>query len=446
MSALRNIEDTSVTVGHTRSHWKSSKQASSSRSSQLSTSQPQCDKEEEAEHERATAVAAESPGASVQSRGCRLSGLTYSTCSGKVPSSQASYCPVGARFFPRTSEGGCAESPPLSPSQKLPVLGTSLSHPGSRRGLMAGGGTHLLLSVLLMLLASSGSWGQKSLLLHKLEGETVSVKCLYPPWTGSNMMRVWCRDISADTCIVLASNTRLPRVSGEPRNSIQDYSSLGYFIVTMTELRVKDSGFYSCGFYKSSEISVLGKFRLVVSRATTTPTTTSTRSTTAWTSAASPVTDSSESNWRLIIPTSTVAVLLLLVLMVLMILYFKKARGSAGKGEDKLHVYDNISVQREKTTEHRKDSSSGQRRSQGSHQQMGSDEDSGAICYASLTHLNNFDLEDSIYVNTHPNLRPTPDPLLTVEYASISGSRPQPSNLTALEGETQELKADFTGQ
>lgn len=42
---------------------------------------------------------------------------------------------------------------------------------------------------------------------------------------------------------------------------------------------------------------------------------------------------SSESNWRLIIPTSTVAVLLLLVLMVLMILYFKKARGSAGKGK-----------------------------------------------------------------------------------------------------------------
>ena len=35
MSALRNIEDTSVTVGHTRSHWKSSKQASSSRSSQV---------------------------------------------------------------------------------------------------------------------------------------------------------------------------------------------------------------------------------------------------------------------------------------------------------------------------------------------------------------------------------------------------------------------------
>ncbi|XP_019312620.2 trem-like transcript 4 protein isoform X2 [Panthera pardus] len=311
---------------------------------------------------------------------------------------------------------------------------------------MAGGGTHLLLSVLLMLLASPGSWEQKSLLLRKLEGETVSVKCLYPPWTGSNMMRVLCRDISADTCIVLASNTRLPRVSGEPRNSIQDYSSLGYFIVTMTELRVKDSGFYSCGLYKSSEISVLRKFHLVVSRATTTPSTTSTRSTTAWTSAASSVTDSSESNWHLIIPTSTVAVLLLLVLMVLMILYFKKARGSARKGEDKLHVYDNISVQREKTTEHRKDSSSGQRRSQGSNQQMGSDEDCGAICYASLTHLNNFDLEDSIYVNTHPNLRPTPDPLLTVEYASISGSRPQPSNLTALEGETQELKADFTGQ
>lgn len=66
---------------------------------------------------------------------------------------------------------------------------------------------------------------------------------------------------------------------------------------------------------------------------------------------------------------------------------------------------------------------------------MGSDEDTGAICYASLTHLNQFGSEDTIYVNTQPNLKPMPDPLLTVEYASIAGTRPQPSKLTVLDRE-----------
>lgn len=58
--------------------------------------------------------------------------------------------------------------------------------------------------------------------------------------------------------------------------------------------------------------------------------------------------------------------------------------------------------------------------SQGSDQQLGSGKDAGDIHYASFTHLDPFGLEDPIYINTRPGLRPTPDPFLAVEYASIA--------------------------
>ena len=51
----------------------------------------------------------------------------------------------------------------------------------------------------------------------------------------------------------------------KPGNSIQDGVRLGYFIVPMTKLKVEDSGFYSCGIYKSSEILTYRNIHLVVS-------------------------------------------------------------------------------------------------------------------------------------------------------------------------------------
>ncbi|XP_008690150.2 CMRF35-like molecule 5 isoform X1 [Ursus maritimus] len=315
---------------------------------------------------------------------------------------------------------------------------------------MAWEATLLLPPVLLVLLAS-GSWEQKSELLHQLEGGSVSVKCPYQAQQGSNPVKVWCRQVPERSCDLLVTSPRLPGLLQKPRNSIQDNVSRGYFLVTMTELRVEDSGSYSCGIYKSPWIFIHRNIRLVVSRASTLPTTRSTSGTTTWTSTPSPVTDSPQGSWQFIVTSSTVAVLLLLVLTLLMVLYFRKARRNTGKGEDKSHhIYNNISAQKEQSTVHRKDPSPGQRRSQlswGSNQQMGSDEDTGAICYASLTHLNQFGHEDSIYVNTQPNLKPMPDPLLTVEYASIAGTRPEPSKSTDCPGQgAQELKTDFTGQ
>ncbi|ELW66066.1 hypothetical protein TREES_T100014897 [Tupaia chinensis] len=94
-----------------------------------------------------------------------------------------------------------------------------------------------------------------------------------------------------------------------------------------------------------------------------------------------------------------------------------------GSGEaESYHVYNELSVQKETT---------------GFHEQMVSDEDAEDIHihYASPIHLNHFGTEDSIYVNIQARPKPPPDPFLTVEYASIAGNRPQPSQLTALEGE-----------
>ncbi|XP_032195779.1 trem-like transcript 4 protein [Mustela erminea] len=333
---------------------------------------------------------------------------------------------------------------------------------------MAWEATCLLPPVLLVLLAS-GSWGQKPEMLHLLEGESFSVKCLYPPQKGSEAVKFWCRWDLPRTCTLLATS---PQLWGKPQNSIEDKVGRGYFIVTMTELRVEDSGSYSCGIYKSSRKFFQRNIHLVVSRGLEwhllrpaakpaqpsgelgtqrtlvsclvnhqppkpwlTVHSMSTSGTTAWTSATSPVTDSPQGNWQLIVPSSTLGVLLVLVLILLMILFFRKARRSAAKGEDKSHhIYNNISVQKEPSTGHRKELSPRQRRSQlswGSDQQKGSDEDTGAICYASLIHLNQFGPEDSIYVNTQPKLKPTPDPFLTVEYACIPGTRPQPTKSTA---------------
>lgn len=82
--------------------------------------------------------------------------------------------------------------------------------------------------------------------------------------------------------------------------------------------------------------------------------------------------------------------------------------------------------------------------SQGSDQQIGSGKDTGDIHYASFTHLEPFSLEDPIYVNTRPGLKPTPDLFLAVEYASIT--KTEPSAPADCPGGAQDLKAEVTLQ
>ncbi|XP_023602411.1 CMRF35-like molecule 1 [Myotis lucifugus] len=196
----------------------------------------------------------------------------------------------------------------------------------------------------------------------------------------------------------------------------------------MTLLRVKDSGLYLCRIYESSQIINLRAIRLAVSPAPTPPTTTTTKTTrttgttgtTAGTSAISPVIDSPSGHGNVILSVMVV-LLLLLVLALLVILYFWQRR-RARAGEGKAHHIHGISTHEDETV-HRTDPPARQRDSQlswGSDKQLGSGKDTGDIHYASFTHLDPFSLEDPIYINTRPGLRPTPDPFLTVEYASIT--------------------------
>ncbi|XP_045150709.1 trem-like transcript 2 protein [Echinops telfairi] len=84
------------------------------------------------------------------------------------------------------------------------------------------------------------------------------------------------------------------------------------------------------------------------------------------------------------------------------------------------HICDNVSVQKEMSV--------------GLDRQMGSKEDTGDICYASLIHLNHLGTEDTIYANTHPTWRCPPDPFLFVEYASVTGNKPPPPKPAVPEG------------
>ncbi|XP_036173980.1 natural cytotoxicity triggering receptor 2-like isoform X3 [Myotis myotis] len=132
---------------------------------------------------------------------------------------------------------------------------------------MAWEAAHLLPLVLLLLLAS-GSWEQQPLLLRKLEGEEVFLRCDYPGQRGLKT-KTWCRARSAGTCTPLVTS---PRTLAEPRDArfvIRDYPQHGYFTVTMTALAEKDSGLYSCGFYESPRVDILRTIRLAVSRALT---------------------------------------------------------------------------------------------------------------------------------------------------------------------------------
>ncbi|XP_037699188.1 trem-like transcript 4 protein [Choloepus didactylus] len=286
---------------------------------------------------------------------------------------------------------------------------------------MAWEATHLLPPVLLVLLVP-GSWEQKPVqeVRQELEGGTISVTCKYRP-EDSNRMKIWCRQTSA-WCNVLVTSSRRQAVAQESRYSIWDYPRSGYFTVGMTKLRKEDSGSYWCGILEAPSrpnINIYKIIQLVVSPASTPSTTRSTVRTTAWASAISPVINSPPDNWKFIIPATVVALLLLLALTIGVILYIRKAREGAEKDDNETHyIYEDISDQKEKTTDF--------------NQHVGSEENTDDIRYASLIH---FGPEDHIYANSYPNPRPTPDPFLSVDYASITGNRPQPSKSTALEGD-----------
>uniref|UniRef100_A0A8C9NZ13 Ig-like domain-containing protein n=1 Tax=Spermophilus dauricus TaxID=99837 RepID=A0A8C9NZ13_SPEDA len=111
----------------------------------------------------------------------------------------------------------------------------------------------------------SGSWAQNTEFLQKPEGEMIVVRCRYKTDQRSKV-KTWCRRTSANYCKLLVGRGRK-----EPRSSIQDYLKLDYFDVTMTELRVNDSGVYYCGIYENTEVYILRTIHLNVSKGELSP-------------------------------------------------------------------------------------------------------------------------------------------------------------------------------
>uniref|UniRef100_A0A8C2LY31 Immunoglobulin V-set domain-containing protein n=1 Tax=Cricetulus griseus TaxID=10029 RepID=A0A8C2LY31_CRIGR len=264
---------------------------------------------------------------------------------------------------------------------------------------MAWEATYLLSAILLVFLAS-GSWAQGTVVLQTVEGQTIFVDCKYDP-SQRFKEKIWCQQAPEETCKILVSS--LGRDAQRSRYFIQDHAVSNFFTVTMTALKMRNSGLYYCGILESHrKISVLRSVHLVVSKG----------------SVLESLFQSPPDNWmwKVIIGGVAVAILLVLGLVVLVVLYLRNARGKAQKVENKCHhIYEDFPGQKEETT--------------GFNQQILSSDDTETICYASLIHLNHVSPQDSISSNSHP------DPKLSVEYASISRSRLQSSKAAALEVE-----------
>ncbi|XP_036024152.1 natural cytotoxicity triggering receptor 2-like [Onychomys torridus] len=269
-----------------------------------------------------------------------------------------------------------------------------------------------LLSPILLMLLTSGSWSQDTELHQTVEGKTTFVSCRYHPSKLFNV-KVWCQETPEKNCKLLVSS--LDTDAQQSKFSLRDYPDSHFFTVTMTALTVRDSGPYFCGIAENRRtIIILRSIRLVVSKAPT-PRTASWRTTTL-ALATSPDTGSPPDNWmwKVILAGVAVAMLLLLGLVVLVILNFQNARRRAQKVENECHhIYEDFPGQQVETTAFS--------------QQTLSNEDTETMCYASLVHLNHVSPQDSISSNTQPYPKPSPDPLLSVEYASISRNRLQTS-------------------
>ncbi|XP_023575851.1 CMRF35-like molecule 9 [Octodon degus] len=275
-----------------------------------------------------------------------------------------------------------------------------------------------LLCPVLLVLLTLGAWAQCWELLKLQEGETLSVRCEHGTH-GRRRVKAWCRQRPTEVCDVLVTSGQ----TFDSRCSIKDFKYS--FEVTMTELRVQDSGSYHCGFLEDQFYS----FKIVHLTVSKAPTLHPTRSTPrtmtvpAPASASSPATDSPPGGWQWkgVVVGVVVAILLLLLLLglsVLMALYLRRAQGGAQKGggagngeRDVHHVYEDLAAPKESADfEH----------------PVPSDQDTGTVHYASLTHLSHSGTEDPTDYDSR---------FLSVEYASIAGRRPQPSAHPALEGE-----------
>jgi hypothetical protein len=111
-----------------------------------------------------------------------------------------------------------------------------------------------------------GSW-EATDELHEVAGQTLSVRCQYPPKRGSYVLKYWCHQTAPNKCTRLVTTSQ-PWIAAEvSRHTIWDVPEAGFFIIIMIQLREEDTGFYWCGSFNSSQnvITVFRNISLVVS-------------------------------------------------------------------------------------------------------------------------------------------------------------------------------------
>ncbi|XP_077620949.1 natural cytotoxicity triggering receptor 2 [Crocuta crocuta] len=115
---------------------------------------------------------------------------------------------------------------------------------------------------LLLLLLVPGSWAvPEAQQLHRVAGQTLSVRCQYPPKGWPYERKSWCKELSTFKCTRLVTSSGPRRLAQASRFSIWDNPNAGLFVVTMTGLKEEDSGHYWCRIYHASSNSVSKSIR-----------------------------------------------------------------------------------------------------------------------------------------------------------------------------------------
>ncbi|XP_027708824.1 trem-like transcript 4 protein [Vombatus ursinus] len=114
----------------------------------------------------------------------------------------------------------------------------------------------------------SGSQGQVFPVKYQ-EGQTLRVSCSYNSQRNEESWKTWCK-VREDgkVCDRLITRTSvLTWQRGDPRTSLEDDTYSGNITITMSNLRVNDSGIYWCGIHDSvrNAIDILRIIRLEVS-------------------------------------------------------------------------------------------------------------------------------------------------------------------------------------
>ncbi|XP_058409935.1 natural cytotoxicity triggering receptor 2 [Diceros bicornis minor] len=123
---------------------------------------------------------------------------------------------------------------------------------------------------LLLLLLLPGLWALSKVQdLHSVAGQTLSVRCQYPPKGWPYQSKGWCKEVSKFKCVRLVTSSSPHTLAWNSRFSIWDNPAAGFFIVTMTGLKEEDSGHYWCRIYHASgnPVSKSIRFYLAVSPA-----------------------------------------------------------------------------------------------------------------------------------------------------------------------------------